>query len=651
VKKVLSILLISVFVLSLVACGSKTETNQPAANSSSQAEVEAENDTEKDTDVETDTSTNTEEPAKPTEPTGQIIIGTGTELTGDWIAIFQNNASDHDVLKFISGLEPVALTFGGEYVIDKTVVDSYEATENEDGTKTYTWNINKGLKFSNGEEITAKHYVANLLLWNNNIIADLGGNNTTNYMLVGHKAYSKGETKEFVGVRLLGDYSFSVTIDSEYLPYFYELYAASANPEYWPYWLGDDIDVMDDGNGAYFSKELTLDAYKEIFEAARNNPVYVTTGPYMVDSYDEATKTAVLKVNPEYPGDYQGQKPMIETVIFKKVTDDTQMDELATGQVDLLLQMSSGDEINAGFDLVDKGGIAYTDYPRAGYGKLTFQCDFGPTQFKKVRQAIAYLLDRNKFAKAFTGGFGSIVNGPYGDAQWFYQETKAELNKKLNAYSYSLEDAIRVLEEDGWVYDKDGNDYKEGIRYKKIDDGTLMPLIIEWASSEKNPVSDLLVVKLQESPDLAAAGMKINQTVMTFGELLNYLYRDPSQGAKYKVPTYHMYNLGTGFNPEYDLTKEYSIDPDDIKMGTNTNFIIDKELSESVAALTINDPADREKFKSDFVKFIEKWNELLPDIPLYSNIYHDFYNDKLKNFNNNDLVGIDKAILYAYVTE
>ena len=51
-----------------------------------------------------------------------------------------------------------------------------------------------------------------------------------------------------------------------------------------------------------------------------------------------------------------------------------------------------------------------------------------------------------------------------------------------------------------------------------------MPLIIEWASTEQNAVSDLLVVKLQENPDLAAAGIQINQTVMTFTDLLNYLY-------------------------------------------------------------------------------------------------------------------------------
>lgn len=81
-------------------------------------------------------------------------------------------------------------------------------------------------------------------------------------------------------------------------------------------------------------------------------------------------------------------------------------------------------------------------------------------------------------------------------------------------------------------------------------DGTiLMPLTINWASSENNPVSELLVVMLANNPDVAAAGMEIKQTVMTFSELLNYMYRDATQGDQYGVPTYGMYNLATGLQP------------------------------------------------------------------------------------------------------
>lgn len=642
-KKALSILLIAVMMLSLVACGGKTETEKESTG------TETSTTTDSTTTPETD-NTESDVPAAPTEPTGQIIIGTGTEPTGDWIYYFQNNAADYDVLNFLSGYSTVALTFAGEYVVDETIVESYDVTANDDGTKTYTWNIKPGKKYSNGEEITAKDYVGGILLWNSKFIGDLGGKNQDYYRLVGHKEYSTGASKEFKGVRLLSDTSFSVTIAAEHLPYFYELSMASASPEYTPYWIGDN-EVKDDGQGAYFATELTVDTHKAGFEAARNNPIYVSSGSYVVDSYDEASKTVVLKVNPNYEGNFEGQKPLIETVIYKRVTDATQIDELSTGQVDMLLQLGGGVEINAGFDLVDKGGFNYTEYPRAGYGKLTFHCDFGPTQFPAVRQAVAHLLDRNDFSRTFTEGYGSLVNGPYGEAQWFFQENKAILNEKLNAYPYSKDKAVELLVADGWVYDEAGNEYKEGIRYKKLEDGTLMPLVLEWASSEQNPVSELLVVKLQQNPDVAAAGMQIKQTVMTFTELLTYYYRDGSQDAKYGVPTYHLFNLGTGFNAAYDQSKSYSQNPDDVKMGYNTNYIYDDQLESLAKAMVLNDPTDREKFKSDFVSFIVRWNELLPDLPLYSNVYHDFYNEKLQNWNNNALVKTYQALLYAYVTE
>ena len=78
-----------------------------------------------------------------------------------------------------------------------------------------------------------------------------------------------------------------------------------------------------------------------------------------------------------------------------------------------------------------------------------------------------------------------------------------------------------IVDEEKGVYNEDGSDYSgSGIRYKKLDDGTYMPLVIEWFSSENNSVSDLLVTSLQQNPDVEAAGKKINQTVGTFTDLL-----------------------------------------------------------------------------------------------------------------------------------
>lgn len=68
-----------------------------------------------------------------------------------------------------------------------------------------------------------------------------------------------------------------------------------------------------------------------------------------------------------------------------------------------------------------------------------------------------------------------------------------------------------------------------------------MPLVIEWFSSENNSVSDLLVTSLQQNPDVEAAGMKINQTVGTFTDLLTYYYDNSTENP------YQMFNLATGF--------------------------------------------------------------------------------------------------------
>ncbi len=596
----------------------------------------------------------TESPAeapKPTSPTGEVTIGNTTELSGDWIPYWQNNAADYDIYNMITGYGTVELTFDGEYVINELVVDKHEVTENEDGSKTHTWTIKDGLTYADGTPITAYDYVSTIMLWSSPAVGDNGATNDYGYEFKGWTDFSKGTTKEFTGVRLLDKMTYSVTIAADSLPYYFELALVSAVPTDIKFWSDDTVEIKDDGNGAYFSDNFTLEKFSARFDAARREVPRPSTGPYVLESYDEASKTAVLKVNDKFIGNFEGQKPLIETVIYKKVNQETALDELSTGSVDILSGMASGDEITAGLDLVDKGGVAVASYPRAGYGKLMFQCDFGPTQFVEVRQAIAHLLDRNDFAKAFTGGFGSVVNGPYGESMWFYQETKAELNERLNAYPYSLEEAVKLLEQAGFNLDENGNPYESGIRHKKMEDGTLMPLVIEWASSEKNAVSDLLVVKLQENPDLTAAGIKINQTVITFTELLNYMYRDATQDPKYAVPTFGMYNLATNYTPRYDLSKTYPIDPDMVAQGYNTNFLLDEQLDNLSKEMVLVDSQDREGFKVKFVDFVDRWNELLPDVPLYSNMYHDFYNDKIKDYKVNNLIEMVDVLLYAYVAE
>lgn len=646
-KKTLVFLLVLSMVLSAFAFACGKNSDEPAEEPGTENEAPADDTGEDTPDDET--------AERPTEPSGQLIIGVTTEMSGDFSGVWQNNASDADVRRLVQGYGTVDQTDEGEYVIDDSIVEKYDAKENEDGSKTYTFTIKQGLKFADGKEITAKNYVAGTLLWASKLIGpDLaGGKNTAGIDLVGYDAFSKGEKKEFTGIHLIDDYTFSATINPDNTPYFYELNSVGAGPEDLEFWLGKDVDIKDDGDGCYFVEDINTEEFKNAVKAARDRKTLPSSGPYMLEKYDEAQQLATMVINPNFQGDRVGRKPLISKVILKKITQATQIDDLKTGGVDIINKIGDGKTINAGMDLTEDEGFAYTDYPRAGYGKIAFSCDVGPTQFVEVRQAIAYLLDRNDFAKQFTGGYGSVVNGPYGTAQWFYQETEKELDEKLNAYPYDPAKAVELLEKAGFTLNESGAEYKEGdgTRYKKMDDGKLMPLEIKWASTENNEVSDLLVVKLAENPDLVKAGVKIQRDAMSFDELLNWLYRDASQDAKYGVPTYNMFNLASSFTPWYDRKYDYSTKEEMIKMGYNTNFIFDKELEKTATDMVMVAPDQRDAFKDNFVKFIVRWNEMLPDLPLYSNQYHDFYNAKLKHWVTSEMKGLTATILDAWVTE
>ncbi|WP_459129594.1 ABC transporter substrate-binding protein [Guggenheimella bovis] len=607
------------------------------------------------------------EPAQSGEPTttpsnvkNEVIVGTNTEPSGDFATPWwQNNATDVSVNSQLYWYGTLDTNKAGEFVWNKTVLaKDPEVTANEDGSKTYTFTINDGLQYSDGTPITAKDYVAQMVLFSSKQMVDLKAKPTAGFYLVGYNEFNEGTAKEFAGVRLLDDKTFSFTLAKENVPNYWEITQVSAGPEPLKFWLGEEYDIKDDGNGAYITPELKVnpdddkDPIKVKVDTARFAVERPTCGPYKLKSYDPSTKTVVLERDENWKGNFEGQKPSIDTLIYKKVESATAMDELKTGSVDLLEGMSSGDEINAGLTVVEEsnGGFSYVDYPRNGYGKLLFTCDLYPTKDAEVRQAIAHLLDRKDFANSFTGGFGGVVNGPYGDGVWEYQESKSVIDSQIDTYEYSLDKAKELLDKAGWNLDEKGQPYPgTGLRYKKDEAGKLMPLKIKWCSSEKNPVSELLVVKLMKNKDVEAAGIVIEQDTMDFDTLLNYLYRDGSQDKKYSVPIYNMFNLGSGFTLVYNPELYYTTKPELLAQGYNENYIIDPELEKLADNLAKVDPTDKEGFLKNFQNYIIHWNKALPDLPLYSNIYHDFFNSKIKGYENSATIGIPMALLYSHV--
>lgn len=663
-KRLLALFLASAMLVSFVGCGKSgnDESKSPAPTTTAGSDKSGETTKgAEDTTAANKETTKGDEAKLPTEASGQLIVGVATEPTGDWGQFWSNNGTDITISSLIDSMGTMGFTKKQAYVPNMSVLaEKPVKTENADKSKTTTFKIKKDLKFSNGDPITAKDFVFGVLYGGSAALGELKGYNSGGYQYVGFDDYNAAKVDYFSGVRLLDDYTFSITVDKSQLPNFFEDSMFATSPVSIKFYLGDGYDVKDDGKGAYIcdasgqplvTNHKLVEAMKARLDAVRyESENRVSSGPYLMKSFDKGNNLITLSVNPNYPGNWEGQKPLIKTLIFKHVTQNTMIDDLKTGGVDFLDSLADGAKISAGLDLVETGKFQKNRHDRAGYGKIMFACDFGPTQYKEVRHAIAHLLNRKEFAQTFTGGYGSLVNGPYGPGQWMAEDAADQL-EALNPYEYSLDAAVKQLEKAGFTLDAQGNAYSgEGIRYRKMEDGKLMPLIIKWAGTVPNSVTELLKTMLQENPDVAKAGMKIELDTMDFPNLQKWLGRSGDKDSKYATPTYNMFNLATNFYFNSDYTKTYSNDPK--VMGTyNTNFIKDAKLAELAHAMILVEPGDTDTYLAKWVEFVKYWNEVLPDLPLYSNQYHDFFKSSLKNYHADSIWSFSDAILYAYIQE
>ncbi|MBO4886746.1 MAG: hypothetical protein J5589_00335 [Firmicutes bacterium] len=541
-----------------------------------------------------------------------IILGSSTELSGQFrepsFGKSSPAASDSDVGSLTTGLATVVNTKEGGYIWNPTVVKEHKEEVDAEGNKTFTITIYDDMKFSDGSPITAKDYVAPTVASLSPVYTEAASRESSGRTIVGwQNAYqlytgpdSEEGTKELAGVRLIDDYTFAITISAAFLPYFYDITYASYSPQPMAAYIGDDNDILDDGNGCYITdgfyakdgegKYIQAEKIRTLCmdTSAENYASYPWSGAYYVESFDNSDSSAVLKLNPYFKGNYEGTKPSIETIVYKRTVDSTQLEDLKAGGVDVIAAITGGAATDDALKLADSsnGAYVYTHYSRAGYGKLGFRADYGPAQFASVRQAIALCMDRAQFAKDFTGGYGGVVDGPYYTGSWMYKAAM-EQGMLLDSYATSADAAIEVLEADGWVWNADGTPYEgTGVRYKAIPaelinendknyqsmDGTyktvevngvyLMPLVINWFGTTENTFTDLLQTGFRENENIAKAGFAVYNQLGDFAPMLDELYQMAVYGFYAGSPMYCAFNFATGFGSAiYDYSFNMTIDP------------------------------------------------------------------------------------------
>ena len=558
-----------------------------------------------------------------------VILGSSTELSG----AFRNaswgksspGSSDLDIQELTSGHSTVMTGPDGAMLWNMVALaEEPVATKNEDGTLTYTIKINDDLVFSDGSAITAKNYIASVLANSTAVAVGAGGTGNSGLQLVGYeefKAYEgEGDKVYFKGVQLIDDYTFAVTFLADYADYYYVQSYASFSPVPLALYLGEnDIVVAEDKtcglSDGFYAKETKDGA--EVYSMAavikanlewNSNLPY--SGPYVVSNYDASSLIATLTLNPNYPGDDARGKASIETITYVKMVSETQMDQFKTGQIDVLAGITGGDDTKAALALVDAEPEKYaeTHYDRAGYGFIGLRADLGPASFQSVRQAILHTINRPEFAQAFTGGYGTVVHGPYYEGMAAFQANKDTIS--LNPYAYSTDSAIAVLEAGGWVYNEDGSAYdasKGGIRYKKlegyelsvnnikysstdgkyktvkVDGNYYMPLAFNWYGTQPNNVTDMLITAWQNNPNATTAiGMYITYTSCDFTTGLYGEYLQIEDYGWDGVAKCCGINYATGFTSAiYDFAFNWTIDQDMYADYSYTYFMDEADFYEN----------------------------------------------------------------------
>lgn len=590
------------------------------------------------------------------ETSGQsdsLVVANATKLSGYFFTeLWGNNTSDQDVRAMLHGLETVTWTEEPQFDINSTVVKSVKDLAYKNGDRSMHIELNENLRYSDGTEITAADYVFSILLQASPELKELGASEGAYKWVYGYEAYHNGEKDTFEGVNIIDKYTFALHVRKDALPYFYQ----NALIRVYPYPISEILpgcEVENTSRGARIKGEYNAQTLEDtlfnVIDGYASHPS-VVSGPYKLVSYDAESGEARFEKNEYFPGNYQNQTANIEKVTLKWANPDTIVDEMKAGEVDLLDKVVSREQMKA---LTD-AGLTRELYARRGYGYLSFACeDDRVCADQKVRQAIAYAVDAETFIDQYFGSYGYPVYSYYGQGQWMVgvvngivtpkQMTANEAKRlgeltldNLNHYDFDLEKAKSLLDEAGWNLNAEGGEYESGVRYRKVND-ELQPLEIRWAKTSDGKAADALAGVI--APAFEEIGIQLTITEMPFTQVLSQYYRLEER-------EYDMFFLATNFADVFDPTRIVSSAESDQGVN-NTTGIADEKLYQLAVDMARVKPLE-------FVTYLEKWqafqeyyNEVLPTVPIYSDVYADFIGPRLTNFHITDYANWATAILYA----
>ena len=297
------------------------------------------------------------------------------------------------------------LRFDDDNNIETVLITDFP-TISEDG-KTYSFELKKGVKFTNGTELHA----SDVKFTFERMFTPATGAKSTAYfnMIVGAKDMLAGNATELSGIQIQDDYHFTIELEYPYAPFLKNL-------------------------GTSYADIFPEDACTAAGQSWGVDANLVGTGPYKMASNDPNTECVLVKNE-----DYHGGSVNLDELHFVFINDvGTKLLAYENGDVDVCdLAASKLSEYKNNF------ADQITAYHPLGTCFISLNLANDNTKDVKVRQAVSLAINREELVQYVLDGAGIPANTYLNPAIPGHDDSKS-------VYEYNVEKAKSLLAEAGY---------------------------------------------------------------------------------------------------------------------------------------------------------------------------------------------------------
>ncbi len=204
----------------------------------------------------------------------------------------------------------------------------------------------------------------------------------------------------------------------------------------------------------------------------------VGSGPFKFTRYDEAQQVVDMAANDDY---WEGA-PKIKNLRVRVILDaNTQQAELRSGRVNLAVNTALSPDAYAG--LANDANLKVVQSPGANVQWLGFNTQSAPLNDARLRQAIAYAVDRESIVRNLLQNQARVAHSIVPEESWAYSA-----NQK---YNYDPARARQLLDEAG-LRDPDGDGPR--LRFDRplaIKISASNSVVRQWAGVMQNSLRDV----------------------------------------------------------------------------------------------------------------------------------------------------------------